>query len=172
MSRGDVTATGILNAVASHLRRVAAPAAGVLLLTSLPFRLLEVQFIDLLLRLGNQATHDGNLLMAVSAMTVGAFLLSLYGRAVFMRACRTSPGSWREMLSVDWRAFAAYVYVALMIQLALVFLAVTVFAIPFLVLLAGVAAAALADRPPLADCSSWSSACCSVRSRSTTASKQ
>jgi len=117
LSRGDVTATGILNAVAPHLRRIAAPAAGILLLTSLPFRLLEIHFIDLLLRLRGDAPHYGNLLTAVSALTVAAFVVSLYGRAVFIRACQESPDSWRAMMRIDWRAFTAYVYVALMIQI-------------------------------------------------------
>ena len=61
MTRGDLSATGILNAMVPHLRRVAAPAAGVLLLTSLPFRLLQIHFLNLLGRLGEEAPHYGNL---------------------------------------------------------------------------------------------------------------
>ena len=149
MSRGDITTTGVLNAVAPRVRRIAAPAAGVLLLTSLPFRLLEIHFIDLLVRLRGDALHYGNLLFAVSSLTVVAFIVSLYGRAVFVRACHIPPSSWRELLRVDWRAFAAYVYVALFIQLFLVLFSVTIFAIPFAVLLAGIAAGASTDRPKL-----------------------
>ncbi len=144
-----MSTTGVLNAVVPRLRAIAAPAAGVLVLTSLPFRLLEIHFIDLLLRLGNDALHYGNLLVAVSSLTVVAFVVSLYGRAVFIRACHTPPRTWRQLLTVDPRAFLAYVYVAMMIQLVLVLLAPTLIAIPLVVMLAGVAAAASTDAPRL-----------------------
>lgn len=149
MTRGELSATGILNAVGPHLRRSAIPAMGVLLIASLPFRILEIHFINLLMRLKTEAPHYGNLLTAVSALTVVAFVLSLYGRAVFIRACQDRPDSWRSLLRIDARAFAAYVYVAVMIQLALVLTSASIIAVPVFVMLAGVAAAASADRPPL-----------------------
>jgi uncharacterized protein DUF4129 len=149
LTRGELSATGILNAVAPHLRGSAYPAAGVLVLTSLPFRLLEIHFVDLLMRLKGQAPHYGNLLTAVSGLTVAAFVVSLYGRAVFIRACQNPARSWRELLKVDGRAFAAYVYVALLIQLALVLTSITVIVLPVAVMLGGVAAAASVDKPRL-----------------------
>ena len=109
MSRGDVSTTGILNAVVPHLRQAGAAATAVLLLTSLPFRLLEVHFIALLMRLRDDAPRYGNLLIAVSAMTVGAFFVALYGRAVFIRACNNRPLNWRQLLRVDLKSFLPYV---------------------------------------------------------------
>ncbi len=149
MTRGELSATGILDAVAPHVRRSAIPAVGVLLIASLPFRILEIHFIDLLMRLKTEAPHYGNLLTALSSLTVAAFVLSLYGRAVFIRACQNRPDSWRSLLRIDARAFLAYVYVAVLIQLALVLTSASIIAVPVFVLLAGVAAAASADRPPL-----------------------
>lgn len=148
MSRGDVSTTGILNAVVPHLRQAGAAATAILLLTSLPFRLLEIHFIGLLMRLRGDAPRYGNLLMAVSTLTVAAFFLALYGRAAFIRACHARPLTWRQLLRVDLRSFLPYVYVASVIQLALVMFAPTVIGIPLAVMLGGVAAAASADGPP------------------------
>lgn len=147
MSRGDVSATGILNAVAPRLRHAGPAAIAVLLVTALPFRLLEAHFIDLLLRLRGEAARYGNLLIAVSALTVAAFLVSLYGRAVFIRACQHPPESWRHLLRVDARSLLTYVYIALAIQLAEVIFSPAIITIPIAVMLSGVAAAASTDRP-------------------------
>lgn len=147
MSRGDVSATGILNAVAPRLRYAGPAAIAVLLFTALPFRLLEAHFIDLLLRLRGEAARYGNLLIAVSALTVAAFVVSLYGRAVFIRACQHPPESWRQLLRVDGRSFLTYVYVAFAIQLAQVLFSPAIITVPVAVMLSGVAAAASIDPP-------------------------
>ena len=146
MTRGDISTTGILNAAVPHLRRIAAPAAGILIITSLPFRLLQVHFIDLLHRLKSDAPHYGNLLTAFAALMVVAFIVSLYGRAVFMRACREEPQTWRDLLRIPLKPFLAYVYVALMIELAFVLLGITFIVIPFAIMISGVAAAASTDK--------------------------
>lgn len=147
MRRGDLSATGILNAVVPHLRRVFAPAGGVLVLTALPLRLLQIQFIDVLDRLRGEAPHYGNLLTVMASLIVIAFVVSLYGRAVFLRACHNTPDSWRELLRVNAKSFATYVYVSLIIEIAFVLFSITFIAIPMMIMLAGVAAAATTDPP-------------------------
>lgn len=147
MSRGDVSATGILNAVAPRLRYAGPAAIAILLFTALPFRLLEAHFIDLLLRLRGDAARYGNLLIAVSALTVAAFVVSLYGRAVFIRACQHRPESWRQLLRLHPQSFLTYVYVALAIQVAEVIFSPALVTIPIAVMLGGVAAAVSLDSP-------------------------
>lgn len=109
--------------------------------------MLQVHFVDLLDRLRGDAGHYGNLLTVMSGLIVMAFVLSLYGRAVFMRASQNPTDSWRALLRVDWKSFASYVYVSLMIELSMVLFSITFIGIPLTIMLAGVAAAAMTDPP-------------------------
>lgn len=94
----------------------AAPWAGVLIATALPYRFLQAVFLDQLIEVGANASSYGNLLGATANMIVAAILLALWGRAVFARACRlamgrgTAPG--REAWRVPPAAFASYVLTA------------------------------------------------------------
>ncbi|MGH9361824.1 MAG: hypothetical protein ACRD2T_07890 [Thermoanaerobaculia bacterium] len=126
---------------------VAAPWVGVLWLTALPLRLLQVAFADRLIELGADAHRYGRWFGELSWAIGLAFLLALYGRAVYARACGERYAAGR---TPGWRALAAplgptfsYFYVALVLELLLILLAVTVVAVPVVVTLSGLAAASL-----------------------------
>lgn len=149
MSRGELSTTGVLNAVAPRLRGIAAPAVGILMLTSLPYRLLQIQFLDILIRLTTDALHYGNLLTAVAAAMVVAYIISLYGRAVFMRALHQNLEGWRDLLRVRPRTFLAYVYVGLLIEMTFVMLWYTVVGAFLAAIFAAIAAVVtIEDRRP------------------------
>lgn len=94
----------------------AAPWAGVLMATALPYRFLQALFLDQLFEVGSGASHYGNLLGSTANLTVATILLALWGRAVYARACRlalargSAPGA--EALRVPAAALACYVLTA------------------------------------------------------------
>lgn len=91
----------------------AAPWAGLLALTALPYRFLQALFLDQLLEVGSAASQYGNLLGGTANLIVCSILVALWGRAVYARACRlalsrgTAPG--RETWRVPAAALASYV---------------------------------------------------------------
>ena len=91
----------------------AAPWAGVLVLTAVPYRFLQALFFDQLLEVGNAAPNYGNLLGGTANLIVGSLLVALWGRAVYARACRLALGRGvapgREVWRVPAAAFASYV---------------------------------------------------------------
>ena len=66
----------------------AVPWAGVLVLTSLPYYFLQVLFLDRLAEVGNAAAHYGRALGALANWTIAAFVVSLWGRAVWAARAR------------------------------------------------------------------------------------
>lgn len=145
MKPRDLRVTGLLNDAQELASAVAAPWMGVLWLTALPLRLLQVHFADTLLQLGSEAEHYGRYLGELSLAVGLAWLLSLYGRAVYAGACHRRMSSGR---SPGWAALRVapgkllnYVHVSLWIELLLLTLAYTVVMIPLCILLAGLAAA-------------------------------
>lgn len=126
---------------------VAAPWVGVLWLTAVPLRLLQVAFADRLIELGADARRYGDWFGELSWAIGLAFLLALYGRAVYAQACGEryasgrTPG-WRA-LAVPLGATLVYFYVALVLEALFIALAVTGVAVPVLVTLGGLAAASL-----------------------------
>ena len=94
----------------------AVPWAGVLVLTSLPYYFLQVLFLDRLIEVGHDASHYGRALGALANWTIVAFVVSLWGRAVWARACRiatetgTRPSA--STLRVPLVALASYLFTA------------------------------------------------------------
>src|SRR4051794_30995004 len=86
--RTPLSTTSVLDEAADAVRVTGAAWAGLLILTSLPYRFLQAIFVDRLFTLGGEATHYGNLLGSLARWTMAAFLISRCGRAVYARATR------------------------------------------------------------------------------------
>jgi hypothetical protein len=111
--RAPLSTTSVLDEATEVVSITAAPWAGLLVATALPYRFLQALFLDQLLEVGNKAPKYGNLLGGTAYMIVGATLVALWGRIVYARACRlalgrgTRPG--RETWRVPAAALASYV---------------------------------------------------------------
>jgi hypothetical protein len=114
--RAPLSATSVLDESAAIVRVTASPWAGLLLATSLPYRFMQALFADRLMELGSNAAQYGNVLRATADLTCLAFLLSLWGRAVYARSCRLASASGvapgREALRVPLAALASYIFLA------------------------------------------------------------
>jgi hypothetical protein len=144
VSRSSLSLTEVLDDAGDVIPRVAAPFVGVLWLTGLPLRLAQAQFVAHLIALKGEAAHFGDALWRLALVAGGAFVLAAWGRAVYVRACGFGlrgavPG--RASFRVRPAAFAAYLYVALLLEAVFYATAWTVVLAPFLVLLAALAAA-------------------------------
>lgn len=124
---------------------VAAPWLGLLWLTTVPLRLLQAHFASRILELGGQARQYGVHLNELALGVGVAFLVSIWGRAVFVRACAlrlralADPGA--APLRLPMGAFLSYLYAALLIEVVF-FASCSAFVMaPVLVLVAGLAAA-------------------------------
>lgn len=112
MIRSPLSTTSVLDEATEVVSMTAAPWAGLLVATTLPYRFLQALFVDQLIEVGDKATHYGNLLGGTASMIVGAIVLAFWGRAVYARACRlahgrgTAPG--RETWRVPAAALASY----------------------------------------------------------------
>ena len=94
----------------------AAPWAGLLIMTALPYRFLQALFLDQLFEVGGKAAQYGNLLGGTANLIVVAVLIALWGRAVYARACRLAHGRGTPPARETWRvpapALASYVLTA------------------------------------------------------------
>jgi hypothetical protein len=114
--RAPLSTTSVLDEMSDAVALAAAPWAGVLVLTSLPYYLLQVLFLDRLAEVGNAAAHYGRALGALANWTILAFVLCLSGRAVWARACRialeTGARPSSSALRVPLAALASYLLTA------------------------------------------------------------
>ncbi|MFL6245023.1 MAG: hypothetical protein ACJ74H_03290 [Thermoanaerobaculia bacterium] len=116
MIHTPLSTTAVLDEAADAVAMTAAPWAGVLIITALPYRFLQALFLDQLFEVGSGASHYGNLLGTTANITVATIVLALWGRAVYARACRlalargSAPG--REAWRVAPAALASYVLTA------------------------------------------------------------
>lgn len=116
MIRAPLSTTSVLDEAADVVSLTAAPWAGLLMATSLPYRFLQALFLDQLIEVGSDAARYGNVLGATANMTVLTIVLAFWGRAVYARACRlamsrgTTPG--RETWRVPAAALASYILTA------------------------------------------------------------
>lgn len=121
----------------------AAPWAGVLVVTALPYRFLQALFFDQLIEVGRQASQYGRLLGGTANLTVAAILIALWGRAVYARACRlalgrgTPPG--REVWRVPAAALVSYFLTSSVILLAGTLSVFTCFGLWLVAIVAGLA---------------------------------
>jgi hypothetical protein len=144
----------ILDGAGEAVPALLAPWVGVLWLASVPLRLVQAHGAATLLELGDDAASYGHHLDQLARAAALAFLVSLWGRAVFCRACALwlrgalGPGSLIP-LRVPSASFAGYAVVALAAEVAFFATAPALVTLPGLVIVAGLAAASspLFDRP-------------------------
>jgi hypothetical protein len=111
-----LSTTGVLDEAADVVSMTASSWAAVQIVTALPYRFLQVIFLDQLFETGPTASHYGNLLGTTANITVVTILIALWGRAVYARACRlalsrgVAPG--REAWRVRPAALASYILTA------------------------------------------------------------
>ena len=124
---------------------VAVPWMGLLWLTAIPLRLGQAHFAARLVELGTEARQYGDHLGELAFGLAVALLASLWGRAVFVRACalrlRGLQDAGRTPLRLPAAGFLSYVYIALLIEVAFYVTCFTLVMVPFFALLAGLAAA-------------------------------
>lgn len=113
MIRSPLSITSVLDESTEVVAMTAAPWAGLLVLTALPYRFLQALFLDQLIEVGTAASQYGNLLGGTANLIVASILIALWGRAVYARACRLAlsrggaPG--RDAWRVPAAALASYV---------------------------------------------------------------
>jgi hypothetical protein len=147
--RAALSTTSVLDETSDAVARAAAPWAGVLIATSLPYRFLQVLFIERLDELRDAATHYAFALGSLANWTTLAFVVSLYGRAVFARAVRLaeSEGEVEEgrprvtsaPLRVPPAALLSYIYTAALAELTFILSLLTIVAIPMAIMFSGLA---------------------------------
>jgi hypothetical protein len=121
LTRAPLSTTSVLDETANVVARAASPWAAVLVATSLPYRFLQILFIERVAELGSNASHYGRALGEIANLAIIAFVLSRWGRTVWARACRLSeangatPG--REAWRVPFVAFASYLFVSAIAEL-------------------------------------------------------
>jgi hypothetical protein len=153
--RGSVSVTEVLDDAEDVVARVMAPWGGLLWLTALPFRLMQIHFLDRLAALAGEAQHYGEHLRQIALLTTAALLLALLGRVVFVRACTmslrsgTRPGA--SALRVGLGPALSYLYVGLALEILFVISLPTFVAAPFVALVStlAVATSPLVERPGL-----------------------
>lgn len=149
MIRASLSTTSVLDETSDAVARAAAPWAGVLIATSIPYRFLQVLFIERLTELGSSATHYAIALGELANWTTLAFVVSLLGRAVYARAIRLAEASSEAEegrphltgapLRVPPVALVSYVYTAALAELTFLFSLLTIVAIPLAIMLSGIA---------------------------------
>ena len=147
MARVDLSLGEILDDAAELVASLAAPWAGLLWLSALPLRLAQAHFAARLIELGGEAHAYGDHLRWLALVTGGAFLLSLWGRAVFAGACRRRLQGLAELgasaLLPGAAGLVSYAYAALAIEAVFYATCLSAVATPALALVAGLAAVTL-----------------------------
>jgi hypothetical protein len=147
--RAPLSTTSVLDETSDLVALAAAPWAGLLVMTSLPFRFLQVLFIERLIELGSSATHYGRALGTLANWTTLAFILSLLGRAVWARAVRlaeasamTEEGRVRVTsapLRVPLVALMSYLFTGALTEVCFLLSIITIFAVPIPIMMSGLA---------------------------------
>jgi hypothetical protein len=119
---------------------------GLLWITALPSRFLFALLFARLVELGPEATQYADFLRRLAYSALLAWLVSLWGRQAFVRACRHTLESDRppppSLLRVPARELAGYLVVALFVEALFWTLLLTLVAPVALLVAAGLAAAA------------------------------
>lgn len=143
MIRAPLSTTSVLDEMADVVSRAAAPWAAVLAATSIPYRFLQILFIERVAELGINATHYARALGSIANLTILAFIVSRWGRAVFARACRLAEASderpGREVWRVPLVAFASYLFTSAIAELLYYATSLTIVGPLLAMMLAGLA---------------------------------
>jgi zinc transporter ZupT len=151
--RAPLSTTTVLDESAESVRTAAAPWAGVLILTALPYRFAQMYFVDRLLQFGSDASHYGRYLLTVAGWTMVAFVVARWGRLVFARAIRLATESGRpvgrEAMRLPAATLVDYLYVSLILECISVAAFVTCLAPAVCTIVSGLAigTAELNDQP-------------------------
>jgi hypothetical protein len=125
---------------ATDVISLAAPFGAAVILTSMPYRFMQALFLDRLIEIGGEAPSYGRLLGSTANLAIATFVMALWGRAIFARACRlaaargSAPG--REAFRVPPAPLACYIFTGTLAELGFYASAVTCFG-PFLALIFG-----------------------------------
>jgi hypothetical protein len=155
VSEVRISISATLDEAAELVARIAAPWVGVLWLTSVPVRLLQAHFAARILELRGEANQYGDLLRWIALLTLAALLLSLVGRAAFVRAAwlglRSDGSPGREALRVPLGSLLAYAYTALLFEALFYGLGLGCVTLPLCIVSSGLAAAhvPVIERPGL-----------------------
>jgi hypothetical protein len=116
-----LSTTSVLDEATDIVSMVASPWAAVVIATSIPYRFLQALFIDRLIEVGADATRYGTLLGTTANLAIAAFVLALWGRAVFARACRLAASRGEPPQGEAWRvkpvALASYIFTGTLAEL-------------------------------------------------------
>ena len=116
-----LSTTSVLDEATDIVSMVASPWAAVVIATSIPYRFLQALFIDRLIEVGSNATRYGTLLGTTANLAIAAFVLALWGRAVFARACRLAASRGEKPQGEGWRvkpvALTSYIFTGTLAEL-------------------------------------------------------
>jgi hypothetical protein len=151
-SRAPLSVTAVLDETVDVVS-VAAPWAAIVLITGLPYRFLQLVFIERLIELGAEAKHYANALGTLATITVVAFAVSLAGRAVWIRVSGLAQKGAAIRIADAFRvapaALLSYLFTSALIATLTYSIWITIMAIPLLIVVAGLAAGTmeLNERP-------------------------
>jgi hypothetical protein len=127
----------------------------IVLVTALPYRFLQVVFVERLIELGAEAKHYANTLGALATLTVAAFVVSILGRAIWIRVCGLAQkrASLRagDAFRIAPAALLSYLFVSALLATLHYSIWFTIISIPLLTIVSGIAAGTmeLNERPSL-----------------------
>jgi hypothetical protein len=153
-ARAPLSVTALLDETVDVVA-AAAPWSAIPIAAALPYRFLQVLFVERLLDLGDDARHYAHALGRLATLTILAFVVSLLARAVWLRICglahRRAAIRTADALRVPPAALLSYLFTSALLTALLHAIWITVIAIPLLVLVGGLAAGTmeLNERPSL-----------------------
>ena len=143
MIRAPLSTTSVLDEATDVVALTATPWAALLIVTELPYRFLQVVFIDQLLDLGGEAMHYGAALQSIADLVIIAFVLAVCGRAVYARACRLASQSGsrpgREALRLSMPALLSFLVTSSVTELLFYATFITFVSIPVIAVVRGLA---------------------------------
>jgi len=141
--RAPLSTTSVLDETSDVVAVTAAPWAAVLILTSLPWRFLQVLFIEQVLELGGNASHYGRALTSTANAATIAFVISLVGRAIYARAINLTAASGRragaEALRIPLATLASYLFTGALAAALFYVTWFTLIGIPLTIMIGGLA---------------------------------
>jgi len=145
LSPTRLSALEVLNDATETVARTASPWLGVLWLSALPARFLQVYFYYQVFGLSRQSGQYGSYMFGLAALCMAAWLVLLLGRLVYIRACFMAQQSARppglEPLRLRSGETLVFLYTALLIEVGFHCLFLTFIFIPFFLVFGGIAAA-------------------------------
>ena len=143
MAREILSPIAILDETPSAVTRVAAPWLGVVWPALLPLRFLQAHFARDLFGLGGESLQYGEALTGLATTTFAALVVSVWGRAVFVRAVRLGLQSGRavgrEALKTPLHELANALYVTLLVEVVFYLTVWLFFPVPLVLLFSGLA---------------------------------